>query len=674
MGGKKPVEYSFFASLQNFDILHSQKLTADMTARPHQLLHKGIVVWLFLWAGSAMAVDPADSIKAQLNSLPDSLKAPVLRELIIHYFQVSPDSALQQVYYMKELAEAFNDSIAYIDYKSFESEYYWRRGDYQIAMEHAMAALAVAESSEKYYERLGSILITLGNIHLYLLNTNEAIAYFRRASVNFRARGRLHSVASIHNNVGVVYMDAYESKGDAAMLDSAIVYFNRVIEARSVARPATLLNSFGNLGLVYLLKDNLQLSLQTFKAWEDFEKLNPNPTARAMNLGNYGKLLLRLGETEKAVSYLQKGLEEALNMEAQHEVQEYYGTLAKAYAQMGRYKEAYDFSNSFIQVKDSVFDTEKAKAVSELEARYQSEQKQQQITQLEQANTIKDLEAAQAAQFRRYLLLMLLLLVLAAGVLYSRYRLKQRTAQVLDTKNKELQELNEVKNRLFAIISHDLKSPLSSFHTVTSTLNQYYKRISPEDIRKYLQKLETAAKGLEEQMKNLLEWSVNQIAGRQLKPEAVDVREIAENLKSFFQLNLEVKGLNLYIQMDGQLVVETDREYLQTVLRNLISNAIKFTPPEGSIWVKGKMEGNTALLQVEDSGIGIAKEDFPKLFTLTADKKSIGSSPEKGTGLGLVLVKEMMDRLGGKVEIKSELGQGTTFYLTFMGQQLNKAA
>ena len=135
-----------------------------------------------------------------------------------------------------------------------------------------------------------------------------------------------------------------------------------------------------------------------------------------------------------------------------------------------------------------------------------------------------------------------------------------------------------------------------------------------------------------------------------------------------------MKRLNLYIQMDGPLVVTTDRDYLLTVLRNLISNAIKFTPPEGTIWLKGKVEGGALVLEVEDSGIGIAKEDFEKLFTLTADKKSIGSSPEKGTGLGLVLVKEMMDRLGGTIELQSQPGAGTSFMLRLSRHTAENAA
>jgi signal transduction histidine kinase len=639
-----------------------------------RLFSRAIVPLLLLWSTFTLAADPVDSLKTVLKSQPDSLKAPVLRELIIHYFQINPDSALQQVYYMKELAEAFNDSIAYIDYKSFESEYYWRRGDYNIAMEHAMAALQVAQSSDRYYGRLGSILITLGNIHLYLLNANEAIDYFRKASVNFEARGRLHSVASINNNIGVVYMDAYETRADPAMLDSAVVYFRKVIDADSIARPATLLNSFGNLGLVYLLKDDLNLSLRTFKEWEAFEKTNPNPTARAMNLGNYGKLMLKMNDTEKAISYFQNGLQEALGMGAQHEVQEYYGNLSAAYAQMGNYKAAYDYSSLFIQVKDSVFNTEKTKAVSELEARYQSEQKQQQITQLEQASIIKDLEAEQSRQFRLYLLVVVGLLLVAAGIIYSRYRLKRRTALLLDTKNRDLEALNQVKDKLFAIISHDLKSPLSSFHTVTSTLNQYYEQISPDDIKRYLAKLEIAAKSLEDQMKNLLEWSLQQISERSLKPEVFELRDMAEKLRSFFQLNLEVKRQTIYIEIEAAIHLETDKEYLQTVLRNLLSNSIKFTPVEGSIWLRANVIDNNVVIEVEDSGIGIASGDFHKLFTLESDKKSIGNSTEKGTGLGLVLVKEMIEKLGGVLSLTSELGKGTTFTIRMTGKQLKKAA
>jgi signal transduction histidine kinase len=264
--------------------------------------------------------------------------------------------------------------------------------------------------------------------------------------------------------------------------------------------------------------------------------------------------------------------------------------------------------------------------------------------------------------------------MLAAAILYSRYRLKQKTAGMLDAKNKELQSLNQVKDRLFAIVSHDLKSPLSSFHTVTSTLNQYYEQISPDDIKRYLTKLETAAKSLEDQMKNLLEWSLHQISERSLKTEVFELRDMAEKLRSFFQLNLEVKRQNIYIEIEAPIHLETDKEYLQTVLRNLLSNAIKFTPAEGIIWLRANVIDNNVIIEVEDSGIGIASDDFHKLFTLDSDKKSIGNSTEKGTGLGLVLVKEMIEKLGGVLSLTSELGKGTTFTIRMTGKQLKKAA
>ena len=541
------------------------------------------------------------------------------------------------------------------------------RGNYNQSMNSNLKAEKIFRNSNNN-KLLGRALKRMSGIFYSMKDFDAAEKYLTEAlEIAEKELDTLNIVRALNSYSPILQSKSEFDKVDPIM-ERAIALADKINCIRCMAI------SYSEWGLSLKHQGKYEEAISKYQREYELNELTGITFDQFFVHNNVGSAYLKMGKLAEALAHSDTALSLALNENAPQFILDTYDLRYQIYKAREQYQAALLSLELAKEYQDTLFNKEKARIQEDLKVAYETEKKEQQITSLEQENTIKALEAEQSKQFRLYLIIVVILLMAAGGVLYSRYRLKQRTAQLLDAKNADLQSLNQTKDKLFAIISHDLKSPLSSFHTVTSTLNQYYDQIGPDDIRKYLQKLENAAKSLEEQLKNLLEWSVNQIAERRLSTETVDLQEMAESLKSFFQLNLDVKRLNLYIQMDGPLVVTTDRDYLLTVLRNLISNAIKFTPPEGTIWLKGKVEGGALVLEVEDSGIGIAKEDFEKLFTLTADKKSIGSSPEKGTGLGLVLVKEMMDRLGGTIELQSQPGAGTSFTLRLSRHTAEKAA
>jgi signal transduction histidine kinase len=623
-----------------------------------------ILFFLFIGSNAFAQTKSIDSLKAQLPNATDSIKGAVLREIIIQSFRVNPDSGLAYVNKLKEHAISKNDSSRLIDSKSLESEYYWRKGEYKTAMTHAMNALSMAESSSKFFSKRGAIYQTLGNIHLYLLNADQAIAHYKLALLNFEKQpsSKAYNTASIMNNIGVVYMDAAESRKDSTLLDSAEVYFLKALKFKDQAKPGTRLNASGNLGLIYLQKHKFNSSLGIFREWELLESQYPSATAKAMHLGNIGRLHLALGDENKAIGYLLKGLTAAKEIDAQHEMQEYYGNLASAYARRKDYKNAYEFSSLYMVMRDSVFNTEKANAVSELETKYQTEKKEQQIKDLEQQNIIKDLEATTARQWRIGLIIILGLLTAVAVALFNRYQLKQRTAKSLDEKNSDLQKLNGFKDRMFAVISHDLRNPVDAFNTIIESLNQNLQYASREELKEFLESTLTSAKDLKSLLNNLLEWSLVQIGKLPVNPKSVSIKEIVDESISHVDGMASEKGTLIKSSIDKERIF-VDKNMMTIIVRNLLSNAIKFSPAGKSVYLDVERKNGNIILSVQDEGIGMSTDDVVKLFRQDVNVRSIGSSTAKGTGIGLLLCKELAERSNGRIHVQSEEGKGSTFYL-----------
>jgi signal transduction histidine kinase len=540
-------------------------------------------------------------------------------------------------------------------------------GDYTQSLNYNLKAEKIFRTT-KVKKLLGRALKRMAGIFIAMKDYGTSEKYLNEALTIAEKEFDTINIVRTLNTLSVIYDETADFQKVDPVLKRAIALAEAIDCIRCMAI------SYSQWGISLHFRGQYKEAIGKYLKEYELNKLEELTFDQFFVYQNIAEAYFELRELTLALAYSDSAMVLAKTENAPQFIHDAYKIQYKIYKAKSDFDKALAALEMKGQYVDTLFSQEKARIQEDMKVAYETNRKEELITLLEKENTIKVLEAEQSKQLRLYLIVVVILLMLAAGILFSRYRLKQRTARLLDAKNIDLQNLNRVKDRLFAIISHDLKSPLSSFHTVTSTLNQYYEQISPDDIKRYLAKLEIAAKSLEDQMKNLLEWSLQQISERSLKPEAFELRDMAEKLRSFFQLNLEVKRQTIYIEIEVPIHLETDKEYLQTVLRNLLSNAIKFTPVEGSIWLRANVIDNNVVIEVEDSGIGIASGDFHKLFTLESDKKSIGNSTEKGTGLGLVLVKEMIEKLGGVLSLTSELGKGTTFTIRMTGKQLKKAA
>ena len=229
---------------------------------------------------------------------------------------------------------------------------------------------------------------------------------------------------------------------------------------------------------------------------------------------------------------------------------------------------------------------------------------------------------------------------------------------------KKLQRLNNERDMLFSIISHDIKSPFTYLVTSTELLRKNLSKWPEEKIVQYVNTILNSSKKLLDLIENLLQWSQLQSAGKKHHLEQIAVDDLAQANIDLLLANASAKNISLRSTVDAHTFVYADRTMLNSVMRNLLSNAVKFTQDGGSVEISSKSSGNEVGISVSDNGIGMNSATINKLFRLESCCSLRGTAGEQGTGLGLILCKALVKNMGGRITVKSESGKGSTFTFT----------
>lgn len=238
--------------------------------------------------------------------------------------------------------------------------------------------------------------------------------------------------------------------------------------------------------------------------------------------------------------------------------------------------------------------------------------------------------------------------------------LEQRNAELSD-KNSELHINIAEKNKFLSIIAHDLRSPLSSITGLSEILLEHIKDNNNNRIEEYATLIKKSSFRAMNLLTDLMEW-VRSMTGRiEFKPRYFDMAFQIEDISQIFVEIARLKSISILIESPPVKPVYADKDMISTILRNLISNAIKFSFPEGRIIISSKENRNELIISIKDSGIGMTKEHIDKIFRFDEIYSTPGTNKELGTGLGLILCKEFAEKHGGRIWVRSEKGKGSEF-------------
>jgi len=230
--------------------------------------------------------------------------------------------------------------------------------------------------------------------------------------------------------------------------------------------------------------------------------------------------------------------------------------------------------------------------------------------------------------------------------------------------NAELTETNETKDKFFSIIAHDLRGPLSGLTQILEILATDYESMEEDEKIEIVKEAAKASNSTYALMENLLEWSRIQSGSLPYEPTKINLLTLINNTGTLYEQNIKNKVINFKVDVNLEVTAFADKKMTETILRNLISNAIKFTPQNGSVLVYSEGDQNYSTIKVQDTGIGMEQTTLDKLFRIDVSHSTRGTEDELGTGLGLILCKELAEKQGGKIWVESKIDKGSTFYFT----------
>ncbi|WP_022667439.1 PAS domain-containing sensor histidine kinase [Desulfospira joergensenii] len=256
--------------------------------------------------------------------------------------------------------------------------------------------------------------------------------------------------------------------------------------------------------------------------------------------------------------------------------------------------------------------------------------------------------------------------IIWTGMLYDITEHK-KTEQALKIKTKALSKANAEKDKFFSIVAHDLRSPLSSISGLSRILCQEIQNKNFEKVEAYSEMIHQTSQNSVDLLMNLMEWSQSQTGMMKYNPGHMELKDIMEENIFIFTDIAEQKSIILTSDLSSEIPIYADKDMMSTIVRNLVSNAVKFTEPGGEINISARIDKDKVIVSIKDTGIGMSESFIEKIFTIGENCSTPGTQNETGTGLGLVLCREFIEKHQGEIWVESMPGKGSAFYFTIPG-------
>ncbi|WP_445592133.1 tetratricopeptide repeat protein [Sunxiuqinia sp. sy24] len=494
-----------------------------------------------------------------------------------------------------------------------------------------------------------------------------ALKYYRKTLRAYETSGDLLGKVVVLNNIGEIYKD----KGQYAM---ALQYFNQIFDLAEDHQIGDFYLALGWVGLAEtysLLGDDDLAHEYASQSLHIFESLNVKEGVVNAKL-ILAQVNMSQGRLAEASGIVDDCLGQALKLGMKDLIQRTYLLKSEILQKQKNYSEALESYKKYVTIADSLKHEKQTHQLALHRAEMDISEKENEIELLQKNNEIKDLQLLKQKSQSRTLIIAIVLLVAVVGLSLSYNKARKKANDLLQEKNdqiveqhEELIRVNQTKDKFLSIIGHDLRNPIGAFKDVVSQLAEF-PEMFPDELRKQiLDELRDEAENTYFLLDNLLLWAKTQKNSIQFKPEKLKLNLVIKNNIILNTRFAKRKKIELTSNVEEGIMVYADHNMVDLIIRNLLSNAIKFTPEEGKVHLNVTAIDDTAYqVSVQDSGVGIAEKDIPRLFDKNDHLSTYGTDNEKGSGLGLILCQEFVAMNGGVLKVESEPGKGSTFSFT----------
>lgn len=660
------------------------------------------VLFLSLTINAQTSTPNIDSLKIQLGKAStDSSRLTLLFELSKKYQYLDFTQAKSLLDEATELSEKLNLNWAKLEAYQQQSNLASIRGNYISALKFDKAGfpLAIATKDSTIIARANNFL---GYDYVNLGEYDEAYYYFTESFRISRAiKDSLLTAIALHN-VGTVFKElgqydialdhielasklsnqindidglayTYYEIGDIYLRSNKYVESEKALfKALSIAREQDINilepDIISRIARLYLRKGEFHTAYTYYDSVEMLHAKTQNEYGLAESILGKGRVSLKQKNFDDAANQILESLNISKRINARTLEIECYRTLSQLYEEREDYKSALAYTKQSEILQDSLFGQDMVQKIFQDQLRLQTENKDLQIAALSET------QEKQASELNRQSFIKNILAVVAAltvVLLFTVYRSGQRRIRInklliehqneIKKRSLELEQLNQVKDKFFSVISHDLRSPINALAGILNLMSK--NQITNEELPRVIKELQLQFNHTKNLINNLLDWALLQMDKLRIQPVKINLRSMVDDNFELLD-SLHIKEVKLVNEIPEGTLAFADLNMINLVFRNLILNGMKFTEQGGEITIGAETDNDELTVWVKDNGVGISPEIQKLLFEKTSGYSTRGTANEKGTGLGLILCKEFVERNGGRIWLESEEGKGSTFFFT----------
>ena len=594
---------------------------------------------------AAVAIDEAIGREPNFDADTDKdeIKLKLLRTMILHFFNTNDFQHVVQyseigIAHYARIGDLFNEAGCYMTLANA----YQRLGqlDKSIDCYNHCSDLMDEMGGEMASVNKRYVINNIAEIHLAMDEYDRAGMMYNRCidmlgDIDVNDTASNLDMATYLQNLAEVRIAQARIRNDKMQLDEAVNYAERSLELSQSYHdsPHKVINRLMTLSKAYEKKDeaaekvkSAQLLDEALKLAEDNNEIFLQAVIH-LQRGDYAKAIA-MAEENHYDKLLQDALETAYQQERDKNP-----------------KEALEYYERSMAMKDSIFNETQQQLIRDYQVRYAMQEKEYEL-QMQQEKTKRN---------QLYVIVLAIVAVLFGVIAVIWYRL----ALIRKKRNDELRKLNATKDRLLSIVSHDVRTPVGAMSQVLRDLTSDYDTLTDTDRKAKLVMLRSSSEALNDRMENILQWVRGELGNSKIEPTAFNLAQLVDECIRMQEAVIEVKMLKVSNKIPRTLSVYDDANVVSLVLQNLLSNAVKFSYPNGEISIEAQQKGQRVWVSVSDNGMGISEKKLEKIFNFMTTS-AVGTDGETGTGIGLFVCKQLVDRMGGEITIESVKGEGTS--------------
>ncbi|WP_229732455.1 tetratricopeptide repeat-containing sensor histidine kinase [Muriicola marianensis] len=566
------------------------------------------------------------------------------------------DAAINNFTKALVLAKNLDDSALTLRIINNLATEYAYNGDYAKSLNHYLEGVEMAElKGEK--EMLSILNENIAGLYESQEDHEQALVFYQKAKKLNDELGDDINSAMTMSNLASLY-------ADMGKLDYAMFNVNRSISIFEKHRVMDwLAYAYETKGKVYLEQDKYQWALYWYRQGELLHEDLDDDRGKIDLYNGMAKAYLGKGIDSLSQRYAMQAFDISNDIKFPEGTRECAYTLYLVNKKNGNFQKALAFHEIYEEIAETLHRLENKKSLTLLKTRSEYDQQKQELIEANEQALARQRGLIYAAIIVLIIFAIITFFIKRAEKIQKKLNAElQAKKEILEEHEAALVDSNETKTKLFSIIGHDLRGPIGSLQGLLQMFSDG--EMTKDEFFQFIPKLKKDVDHIYFTLNNLLSWGNSQMNGATVKPSVFALESLVDDNINLLSELAKSKSIKIVSELAGNTLIWSDSNQIDIVIRNLISNALKFTPENGMITIKARENNDLWEVSVRDTGVGMDKVTIEKLFKKNSNISTYGTNNEKGTGLGLSLCKEMVEKNGGSIWVESVLRKGSTFFFT----------